>query len=219
MRDFVSQVWLAISRRPLTYLLAVLSLGIGGAAFLCVSSMGEAMLGMLGLDPALFDERPLIMANVREMGVQRGVAFEAAEIVRVVRSATGREVAVSNPVTQVNLKVSRLTLSNVDLVANSGNRLTAPFLGPFEKVIGRPMTVSDDRSGALVCLLGKSVAWKLFPAGKAPGQTVRIDGVRFRIVGIYEGSPLRSGDEHFDQVMVPFATAQKYYPEQSEVLS
>ena len=44
MRDFLSQVWMAIARRPLTYFLAVLSLGIGVAAFLCVAALTEAML-------------------------------------------------------------------------------------------------------------------------------------------------------------------------------
>ena len=51
---------------------------------------------------------------------------------------------------------------------------------------GRFFTNSEDRSGARVALLGHDVAENLFPNEDPIGKKFKIDGIRFRVLGVME---------------------------------
>jgi len=68
---------------------------------------------------------------------------------------------------------------------------------------------SDDNSMANVAVLGANVATTLFPGGDALGQSLRINGQSFKVVGVLAakgGSGFGSTD---DGVIVPLSTAQR----------
>jgi putative ABC transport system permease protein len=75
---------------------------------------------------------------------------------------------------------------------------------------GRHLNEDDNRRQALVCVVGETVRKKLFPQGANPlNQVVRIDRLRFRIIGLLADkgrSP--TGADQDDQVMVPLSTLQ-----------
>ena len=47
--DLLAQVWLSASRRTLTYCIAIVSLGMGVAAFVCLSALNESFAESLKL--------------------------------------------------------------------------------------------------------------------------------------------------------------------------
>ena len=85
-----------------------------------------------------------------------------------------------------------------------------PFVRNFYPAEGRFITQEDVLSEARVAVLGRNVAEKLFSPDIYPiGQTIRINQIPFRVVGIMEkqgGSGFRNFD---DLVFVPFTTAQQ----------
>jgi putative ABC transport system permease protein len=71
------------------------------------------------------------------------------------------------------------------------------------------ITEDDGRSMANVAVLGANIATTLFPDGDALGQSLRINGQRFKVVGVLAskgGSGFGSMD---DGVIVPLSTAQR----------
>jgi putative ABC transport system permease protein len=73
---------------------------------------------------------------------------------------------------------------------------------------GRYFTWDDLRLRRRVCVVGVNVAQKLFQGGSPVGQTVKIGGANFDVVGVLE----EKGDNWMDpddQVIVPLATAQR----------
>lgn len=69
---------------------------------------------------------------------------------------------------------------------------------------GRTFTESESNSAALVVVLGKKVALELFGGTDPVGETVRIKGFPFRVVGVLEekgGSAWRNRD---DVVVIPY---------------
>ncbi len=76
---------------------------------------------------------------------------------------------------------------------------------------GRFLTEDDDKRQALVCIVGATVRKKLFPRETNPlGQVVRIDRLRFRVIGVLADkgrSP--TGADQDDQIMVPLTTLQR----------
>lgn len=78
---------------------------------------------------------------------------------------------------------ARKTSPNITLFGGDENYLS---LNGFEILAGRNLSRNDVRSGASVCLVGYDVANKLFrqqPA-KAVNQTVRINSIPYRVVGV-----------------------------------
>jgi putative ABC transport system permease protein len=107
--------------------------------------------------------------------------------------------------------------SNGQLVAGSQNtnaRITGAqpaYLAVHNLTLAEGDFISDEElsSSANVVVLGANVATTLFPDGDALGQSVRINGQRFNIVGVLAakgGSGFGSTD---DGVIVPLSTAQR----------
>src|SRR6266498_4088797 len=75
----------------------------------------------------------------------------------------------------------------------------------LEVADGRFITDGDNKSDALVAVLGSQVATDLFSSVSPVGKTISINGVKFEIVGILKekGSSIGSPD---DAVFIPIQT-------------
>jgi putative ABC transport system permease protein len=76
---------------------------------------------------------------------------------------------------------------------------------------GRFLVDDDLKKQAAVCVIGQTVREALFPDTPNPvGQTIRIDRLQLRIVGVVEGkgrSPI--GGDQDDQIFLPLSTLQR----------
>jgi putative ABC transport system permease protein len=71
-------------------------------------------------------------------------------------------------------------------------------------------TQSDVNSAAKVCVIGQTVADNLFPASDPVGQSVRIRGVPFEVVGVLEAREANLfGEEQDSIVLMPSSTMHK----------
>ena len=77
---------------------------------------------------------------------------------------------------------------------------------------GRFFTNGEDRSGARVALLGYDVAENLFPNEDPIGKNFKIDGIRFRVLGVMEKQGKFLGLFSFDtQVIIPSGATQRLF--------
>lgn len=76
---------------------------------------------------------------------------------------------------------------------------------------GLAFTASDERAAAKVCVIGQTVADKLFGENFNPvGQTIRLNNIPFKIIGILEKKGQNSfGQDQDDIIIAPFSTVQK----------
>src|SRR5438067_12500301 len=80
---------------------------------------------------------------------------------------------------------------------------------PFQS--GTPFTTDDVQTAANVAVIGETVRKNLFGATDPIGQTIRINNLPFRVVGllIAKGSSAAMGDDQDDAIFVPLTTEQK----------
>jgi putative ABC transport system permease protein len=81
----------------------------------------------------------------------------------------------------------------------------------WKMAVGRFYTNEELKSGASVCLLGHTLRKRLFPQNNDPiGESVRVDFVHLRVVGVLEekGRSPTGGDQD-DQMFLPLATLQQ----------
>jgi macrolide transport system ATP-binding/permease protein len=78
-------------------------------------------------------------------------------------------------------------------------------------VSGRALTEEDERSAALVCLLGNTVVQNLFGEHQDPvGSTIRVKNVQMQVVGVLATKGQSGmGQDQDDVVLIPFTTAER----------
>lgn len=71
---------------------------------------------------------------------------------------------------------------------------------------GRTFTDSEVNSGAMVCVLGKKPARELFGGTNPVGETIRIKGFPFRVVGVLSEKGGAGWNNRDDIVVIPYLT-------------
>lgn len=80
----------------------------------------------------------------------------------------------------------------------------------FYPVVGNFFQEQDIQQMARVAVLGQTVYEKLFPDGGSPiGQTIRINNVNFRVIGLMEEKGGSGFNDQDDVIFVPLSTAQR----------
>ena len=87
-------------------------------------------------------------------------------------------------------------------------------ISPREIREGRMFNATEARSAMRVVVIGASLADALFPSGNVAGRTMLLDGVEFRILGVFDKAKGGFfGENGLDrQVVLPLATARLRYP-------
>lgn len=76
---------------------------------------------------------------------------------------------------------------------------------------GRSLRPNDVEYSGNVCLLGKDIITKLFSSINPVGQTVRVDGRQFLVVGALEPQAAMFGESRDNRVVMPITTFQAMY--------
>ena len=201
MRDFLAEVWQSAARRFLCYFLAVVSLMLGVAAYLCIVSVVEGALheGFAGFltDPLAMKPSITVYPWLEPRGGQ-DVSIPIRDVVAAVEEAVGRQAAYSVHYRGIDAKIGRSALLGLGVEAVSPNSFSGGFMDTQLLVRGRALDPEDDRQGRAVCLIPVDLAMKALGGSDPLGQDIRVAGRRFRVIGI---------TRKMSPVMVPFATA------------
>ena len=92
----------------------------------------------------------------------------------------------------------------VDILGTSATYLT---IRNFTIAQGRMFSDDDAASWRRVCVLGTVTAVKLFGESDPIGQTVKIGGINFRVIGILASKGDQGWFNPDEQVVVPYTTA------------
>ncbi|MGZ9219598.1 MAG: ABC transporter permease [Candidatus Binatia bacterium] len=136
----------------------------------------------------------------------KDIRLDDVEALRARGGAIGDVGAKADALGQV--KYGATTLSRIHISATTANMADIDRL---EAESGRYFNKGEDEARRPVCFLGADVAEKLFPTSDPLGQTIRIDGRTFEVIGV--GKPLGSvfGQSRDKYVAVPLSTFLALY--------
>ncbi|MGH7751413.1 MAG: ABC transporter permease, partial [Gemmatimonadales bacterium] len=77
---------------------------------------------------------------------------------------------------------------------------------------GRSYSHMEDAANATVVVLNERLREQLFGDRDAMGQRVRIAGIPFHVIGVYNPPPRLFGDGDQPEAMIPYGTLIKYVP-------
>jgi putative ABC transport system permease protein len=194
---------------PLRASLTLLGIAVGIAAVIYVVMLGEVA-------------QARIRASLEALGANVLIVRPGSASARGVRQAAERESLTWQDARDI-AAASAVIVSVVPEYANSGQaefearnhptRVTGTLpsyaaVNKHRAVAGRWFDEDEVARSAQVAVLGSEVASQLFPEGGAVGSTIRLNDVRFEVLGVLEmkGSGWANPD---DQIMVPLTTAQR----------
>ena len=82
---------------------------------------------------------------------------------------------------------------------------------------GRGFSAADDDSGRLVCVLGFDLAAKLFPRGSPLSESVKFQGISYKVVGVLAQRGALFGQSRDNFIAIPLGTARRLYGENLSV--
>ncbi len=82
---------------------------------------------------------------------------------------------------------------------------------------GRALTSADLEANRYVCVIGASVASKLFPFGSAVGGRVKADGVGYGVIGVTAEKGRLFGQDQDAFVLIPITTALDRYGQDQSI--
>jgi len=85
----------------------------------------------------------------------------------------------------------------------------------FDVASGRALSERDEAARARVAVIGDEARQKLFSGETALGQNIRINGMTFQVVGVYQHKVQGGGDDDDNKdVIIPFSTMGDLYDTQ-----
>jgi putative ABC transport system permease protein len=84
----------------------------------------------------------------------------------------------------------------------------------FDVETGRGLTEQDEFTRARVAVIGDEAKKKLFSGQLAVGQNIRINGMTFQVIGVYQHKVQGGDDNDNSMVVIPFSTMGDLYDTQ-----
>lgn len=203
----------AIWRNKMRSALTMLGVFIGVAALIVMVSVGQGANEAVRKEIArLGTNLVVILPGAATSGGARGGSGSASTLtvadVRAIRQEAPAAGAVSYLIRQSGL----IRFANQNWTTGiQGVSPNYPPMTNWQIAAGRAITPEDERSSALVVVLGETVRRQLFGTFQNPiGAMVQAKGVSLRVVGILDSKGQTSfGQDQDDLIMVPFTTAER----------
>jgi putative ABC transport system permease protein len=164
--------------------LSILGVVFGVAAVVAMSSVGEgarretlAQITSLGIDTVTVRPRPAEPGEKAPAELPAAAASSIGRVVPAVRAVAPLRVA--ELPAEAGGRTAAVTAIGTTPAYRDATRL--------DVAAGRFLADVDVADRKRVAVLGASVARALFPLGSAPGETVRLGGEWYQVVGVLEG--------------------------------
>ena len=215
LADTLAFAWQVVRGSPGRTLLILLAMGIGVAAVVAVSSIGEgARLYVVNQFGSLGTHLVIVLPGRSET---------AGSMPGVLIGKTPRDLTLEDALA---LKRSPAVRRLAPLIVGAGDvRVGArsretPVLGStaelmdirhMEMAQGQFLPPGDPRHSQPVCVVGAKVAAELFGTQRALGEWLRVGDRRFRVVGVLASQGESLGFNTDEIVIVPLAAAQALF--------
>ena len=198
-----------IRRNVMRSILTILGIVIGVAAVIIMVTIGGGTTQQVKQQIASMGSNMLMVSQGKRLGPGQSTdttPFKQSDVDAIAREITS--IAAVAPVSSQSIKAIVGNQNWSTQVTGSDNR----YLQVTNRSVksGRQFTDSEVRSGAAVCIAGKTVLKKLFGGQEALGEKIRLQKFSCEVIGVLEEKGQSSmGTDQDDIVLIPLSTFQR----------
>ncbi|MGX9807585.1 ABC transporter permease [Exiguobacterium acetylicum] len=191
IRETLRMAWSNIWHHKMRSFLTTLGVIIGVASIIALISIVNGATASINAEVASFGANKLTVQTT-ETPLKEGLSPAQLEELNTIKGTRGVSPTVS---TVRDVRVENHTLDQVTIEGR--NHI---YYRESEDVPqGRGIVISDVEQQTHVAVVSPSVARTLYPGQVAIGETIQLDGLDYRIVGV--------SDADGDQIVIPYTTA------------
>lgn len=214
LSDLISETYLAIFANKIRSGLTMLGIVIGIASVIAMVSIGQGATGSIeqniqSMGANLLTVMPGFQRSFSQVSQARGSAQSlTAEDASAIADEIAFIKAVAPELSRRYQIVYRSKNTNTQIVGTSASYLTVRNVEMAQGVF-----ISDQnvKSQSKVAVIGATVRDDLFGEGvSAVGQTIRINGINFKVIGITKNKGGTGFGSQDDMVFIPITTAQRF---------
>ncbi|MDB4994326.1 MAG: Macrolide export ATP-binding/permease protein MacB [Myxococcaceae bacterium] len=196
----------AITRNKTRSLLTVLGILIGVAAVVTVTALATAASDLVGGSIDSFASNAIYVQP--QMAQQKGVKRSSARLTDNDGRAIAREAVSITDVASFSGTSGQVIYADKNVSTYVvGTQLPYFKIRKFTVSRGAQWTESDELLKTKVCVVGVTVAKKLFEGDEPIGKTVRIGRAPYKVIGVLEEKGTSMfGDDQDDRVMMPIGS-------------
>jgi len=200
-----------IERNVMRSILTVLGVVIGVAAVIVMVTLGEGTTASVKQSVASLGSN-ILMVRPGQAG------FGPASATADARNFTAADVeAIQQQVAGVTVAAPMLTRSMTSIYGNvnhaqqiTGTDNTYFTAREWDVAEGRLFTDSEIAAGSAVCILGSSTSTALFEGGDPVGETIRINNIPCRVIGVLQTKGNSGfGQDQDDLIVMPLKAVQR----------
>ena len=215
--DFIRLAFGAVVTQRTRSLLTALGIAVGIASVVLLTSIGEGIhrfvlaeftqfgTNLIGITPGKATTTGIsgaLISNVRPLSLDDAEALKRIPQVRAVV-----------PVLQGNAAVEAGKRSRRTTIIGAGAKVPETWQIPV--ALGRFLPEDDPRRARSFAVLGHTMRRELFPNSNPLGQSIRIAGERYRIIGVMAPKGQLLGFDLDDTVYIPVAKAMSMFDRES----
>jgi len=209
--EVISIAFNAIRGNKLRSILTLLGIVIGVFSIIGVMTAVDVLqngiesgMSVLGAHTFQIQKFPR-MASRQEWLAARNRKDITIEQAQYVKDRITRAEFVGIEVYRQDRVIQSLTGKKTDpVVTFYGENVDGQWTNNWEVEFGRAINAEDIRSASRVIVLGADVSKKVFPNADPLGQVVKVDGMRFRVIGTYKtkGASLGGSSDNFTVIPI-----------------
>ncbi|MGH8070179.1 MAG: ABC transporter permease [Candidatus Entotheonellia bacterium] len=203
----------ALRRNAMRSLLTTLGIIIGVAAVIAMVSIGQgASVSVQEQIARMGNNMLIILSGTTTQGGVRSGSGGAPTLTANDAKAIQRECPAVGAVTYMRRQVQQVVAGNQNWsTAINGVTPEYQIVRDWAVAAGRFLNKQEEESAATSAVLGQTVVQNLFGPGQNPvDQTIRINNVPFRVVGVLTAKGQSTqGQDQDDAVFIPFSTAER----------
>ena len=203
----------AIRRNMMRSMLTMLGVFIGVAALIAMVAVGQgANEAVRKQIERLGTNLVVVLPGAHQGGGMRGGSGSASTLTTTDAQAILHESPVVSQVSYLIRQGGQVQAGNQNWSTQiQGVSPNYPDMTNWRVDVGRAITPEDDASAALVAVIGRTVATKLYGESQIPiGALIQVKDVPMRVIGILESKGQTPwGQDQDDFVMIPFTTAER----------
>jgi putative ABC transport system permease protein len=208
LRDLLHESWMALRHNRRSAALTMLGMAWGIATVVLLLAYGNGFAAAIGNIFASFGTRTMILVpgrtSMQAGGQKAGALVQLTSDDVDLLTTNVPQITRISPELDKDCNIQFETRSfNFRVSANYANAAAIRVLAP---VAGRFFDLDDQMARARVAVLGSEAKEKLFSGRDAVGESIRIDGIRFQVVGVLDAKMQESDSDINRLIYIPFTT-------------
>ncbi|MEI8216363.1 MAG: ABC transporter permease [Eubacteriales bacterium] len=195
----------SIKGSKLRSFLTMLGIIIGVASVIILVSLIDGMSKDMEASFAKMGTN-LISVNVMGRGTNRSVSINQIETMMTENQDT---LASYSPVINVNSAIVKYETKSVDTTTITGTNENYNEIKNINLSSGRYIEYIDVSRLNKICVVGSYIVTKFFPGANPIGQTIKINGNAFKIVGVAEVAEDSTASSNDDKIYIPYTMAMR----------